>query len=79
LFEKIKHLNEAAFLNYHHFRYFWAVAREGSLCNASEKLRISQPSMSTQINLQEEPWAKTCSGQIPKPTPRKPAAAQNNE
>jgi LysR family transcriptional activator of nhaA len=46
-------LNGPAFLNFHHLRYFWAVAREGSLRQASEKLRISQPSMSTQINLLE--------------------------
>jgi LysR family transcriptional activator of nhaA len=50
----MEHLNGSAFLNYHHLRYFWAVAREGSLRKASEKLRISQPSMSTQIGLLEE-------------------------
>jgi LysR family transcriptional activator of nhaA len=50
----MEHLNEPAFLNYHHLRYFWAVAREGTLRQASEKLRISQPSMSTQISLLEE-------------------------
>ena len=50
----MEHLNEPAFLNYHHLRYFWAVAREGSLRQASEKLRVSQPSMSTQISLLEE-------------------------
>jgi LysR family transcriptional activator of nhaA len=38
-----------AFLNYHHLRYFWTVAREGSLRRAAEKLRISQPSICTQI------------------------------
>lgn len=37
------------FLNYHHLRYFWTVAREGSLRRAAEKLRISQPSICTQI------------------------------
>jgi len=47
-------MNEPAFLNYHHLRYFWAVAREGSLRQASEKLRVSQPSMSTQISLLAE-------------------------
>lgn len=42
-----------AFLNYHHLRYFWTVAKEGSLRRASEKLRVSQPSISTQIKLLE--------------------------
>jgi LysR family transcriptional regulator, transcriptional activator of nhaA len=37
-------------LNYHHLRYFWTVAREGSLARAAEKLRISQPSISEQIH-----------------------------
>lgn len=41
------------FLNYHHLRYFWTVAREGSLRRASEKLHVSQPSMCTQIKLLE--------------------------
>ena len=43
----------AEFLNYHHLRYFWAVAREGSLRAAAEKLGISQPSICTQIQLLE--------------------------
>ncbi len=43
----------AEFLNYHHLRYFWTVATEGSLRRASEKLKISQPSMCTQIKLLE--------------------------
>jgi LysR family transcriptional activator of nhaA len=43
----------AEFLNYHHLRYFWTVAKEGGLRRASEKLRVSQPSMSTQIKLLE--------------------------
>lgn len=46
-------LKDVLFLNYHHLRYFWTVAKEGSLRGASEKLRISQPSMSTQIGLLE--------------------------
>ena len=41
------------FLNYHHLRYFWTVAKEGSLRQAAEKLRISQPSICTQIQLLE--------------------------
>ncbi len=43
----------AEFLNYHHLRYFWTVAKEGGLRRASEKLKVSQPSMSTQIKLLE--------------------------
>ena len=36
-------------LNYHHLRYFWAAAREGSVTRASERLNISQPAVSAQI------------------------------
>ncbi len=41
-------------LNYHHLRYFWVAAREGSLRAASEKLSVSQPSISAQLKLLEE-------------------------
>lgn len=41
-------------LNYHHLRYFWTVAREGSLRRAAEKLHVSQPSISAQIKELEE-------------------------
>jgi len=41
-------------LNYHHLRYFWAVAKEGSLRKAAEKLRVSQPSISAQIQALQE-------------------------
>jgi len=37
-------------LNYHHLRYFWVTAREGSLARAAETLRVSQPSISEQIH-----------------------------
>jgi LysR family transcriptional regulator, transcriptional activator of nhaA len=37
------------FLNYHHLRYFWVVAREGGLRKAAEKLHVSQPTISAQI------------------------------
>lgn len=40
-------------LNFHHLRYFWAVARHGSLRRAAEALHISQPSISAQIKLLE--------------------------
>jgi len=36
-------------LNYHHLRYFWSVAKEGSLARAAAKLHVSQPSISEQI------------------------------
>lgn len=41
-------------LNYHHLRYFWTVAKEGSLRAAADKLRVSQPSISAQIGQLEE-------------------------
>ena len=41
------------FLNYHHLRYFWTVAKEGSLRRAADKLKVSQPSICTQIKLLE--------------------------
>jgi LysR family transcriptional regulator, transcriptional activator of nhaA len=41
-------------LNYHHLLYFWAVAKEGSLRRAGEKLHISQPTISAQIRQLEE-------------------------
>jgi LysR family transcriptional regulator, transcriptional activator of nhaA len=41
-------------LNYHHLRYFWAVAREGGVTRASQTLNISQPTVSAQIRELEE-------------------------
>jgi len=41
-------------LNYHHLLYFWAVAKEGSLRQASQVLHVSQPSISAQIKQLEE-------------------------
>jgi len=40
-------------LNYHHLRYFYTVAKEGSLRGAAEKLSISQSSICAQIQLLE--------------------------
>ena len=40
-------------LNYHHLRYFYTVAKEGNLRRASEKLSISQSSICAQIQLLE--------------------------
>jgi LysR family transcriptional activator of nhaA len=36
-------------LNYHHLRYFWMVAREGSVSAAARKLHVAQPTISTQV------------------------------
>jgi LysR family transcriptional activator of nhaA len=41
-------------LNYHHLRYFWTVAKEGSLARAAERLRVSPPSISEQIHALED-------------------------
>jgi LysR family transcriptional activator of nhaA len=41
-------------LNYHHLRYFWTVARNGSVRKAAEELNVSQPSISAQLRLLEE-------------------------
>ncbi len=41
-------------LNYHHLRYFWAVAREGSVSRAAKQLRVAQPTVSEQLRLLED-------------------------
>lgn len=41
-------------LNYHHLRYFWAVAHEGNLTRAARRLHVSQSSVSVQIQTLEE-------------------------
>jgi LysR family transcriptional activator of nhaA len=40
-------------LNYHHLHHFWAVARAGSIARASEELRLSQPTISSQLKALE--------------------------
>ncbi len=42
------------FLNYHHLRYFRAIAREGGLTRASRSLNISQSALSVQLRHLEE-------------------------
>ena len=41
-------------LNFHHLHYFWAVAKDGNLTRAAEKLHVSQSALSKQIKLLEE-------------------------
>jgi LysR family transcriptional activator of nhaA len=41
-------------LNYHHLLYFYTVAREGGVAAASRRLRLSQPTISTQLRQLEE-------------------------
>jgi LysR family transcriptional regulator, transcriptional activator of nhaA len=36
-------------LNFHHLRYFWAVAREGNLTRTAARLRVAQSALSSQI------------------------------
>lgn len=42
------------YLNFHHLRYFWAVARKGGVRKAAQELNVSQPSISAQLKLLEE-------------------------
>lgn len=41
-------------LNYHHLYYFWVISTEGSIARASVKLRLGQPTLSTQLRLLED-------------------------
>ena len=41
-------------LNYHHLRYFWMVAKEGSIARASEELHLAHPTISAQVHRLEE-------------------------
>ncbi|GGY56796.1 LysR family transcriptional regulator [Parvularcula lutaonensis] len=41
-------------LNYHHLRYFWAVAHDGNLTRTAQKLNVSQSALSFQIKKLEE-------------------------
>ena len=43
-----------AFLNYHHLRYFRAIATEGSLTRAAQHLKLSQSALSVQLRQLEE-------------------------
>lgn len=41
-------------LNFHHLRYFWAVAKEGGINKASTRLHVAPSSLSAQIRLLED-------------------------
>ncbi len=41
-------------LNYHHLFYFYTIAQEGGVARAAEKLRLGQPTLSTQLKQFEE-------------------------
>ncbi|MFW8634926.1 LysR family transcriptional regulator [Cribrihabitans pelagius] len=41
-------------LNYHHLRYFWAVAHDGNLTRTAARLNLSQSALSVQIKQLEE-------------------------
>jgi LysR family transcriptional activator of nhaA len=41
-------------LNYHHLLYFWVVAKEGSIVQASKELGLAHPTISGQIHRLEE-------------------------
>ncbi|MEM7135741.1 MAG: LysR family transcriptional regulator [Myxococcota bacterium] len=41
-------------LNYHHLRYFWAIAHEGKLTRAAKRLNVSQSALSTQVKKLED-------------------------
>jgi LysR family transcriptional activator of nhaA len=40
-------------LNYHHLRYFWVIASEGSMSRAAERLNVSPSSLSVQLKALE--------------------------
>ncbi|MFN7966648.1 MAG: transcriptional activator NhaR [Acidobacteriota bacterium] len=46
-------------LNYHHLKLFWMVAREGSVTRASQRLRLAQPTVSAQLRTFERDLGET--------------------
>lgn len=46
------------YLNFHHLRYFWTVAKKGGVRKAAEALNVSQPSISAQLRLLEETFGE---------------------
>lgn len=52
--EKAMYAPRVEWLNYHHLLYFWVVARTGSIARARAELRLTQPTISGQIQKLEE-------------------------
>ena len=48
-----------AFLNYHHLRYFRAIASEGTLTGAAKRLNLSQSALSIQLRSLEDSLGQT--------------------
>ena len=47
-------ISSVEWLNFHHLRYFWTVARKGGVRKAADELHVSQPSISAQLRLLED-------------------------
>lgn len=47
-------ITASQWLNYHHLYYFWVIATEGSIARASTRLRLGQPTLSTQLKHLED-------------------------
>ena len=41
-------------INFHHLRYFWAVAKEGNLTRTAARLHVAQSALSSQIRQLED-------------------------
>lgn len=54
----VKVENQMQWLNYHHLHYFYTIAKEGSIAKAADKLKIGQPTLSTQLKQLEEALGK---------------------
>ncbi|MCP5114321.1 MAG: transcriptional activator NhaR [bacterium] len=51
-------------LNYHHLLYFWSVAKAGSITAAAVQLRLSPPTISTQIRRLEQSLERKLFNQV---------------
>jgi LysR family transcriptional activator of nhaA len=51
-------------LNYHHLHSFWAVAKEGHLTRAAQRLHVSQSALSTQIRQLEQQFGQPLFGRV---------------